>query len=483
MFGLLPLEFRPSGLGKWFGRLAFRVHADHLVIARSGEPERAIPFSRIISCEAIGDTVHLQLCKPDELLRLRGSFDPVALAQLLSTLSTEDNKRRSYRLRMPDPADAINLFAEMLGWRGTPFVDAMNLLLDLATCLGASDMHLEPGPVSVRITMRIRGELTTVGNYPIASHTGLAARLKHLGGCRSHLSGIPQEGAFSREFLPSSTGADTAAFSSSAHASSPPVNTTDVRLSIFPSLHGDRIAMRFIRPIEFPDLDALGWGSGSTTAWRNLLADGSGLILIVGPIGCGKTTALYASLAETARSRDGSSRRVATLEDPVEGRVPGICQASLDPRTGLGLADAFKHLLRQDPDIMALGEIRDPACLREALQGGLAGHLVLATFHAADPDGAMQRIMQMGLESSIIGPGLRGMLVLSLTREKVSRDNQTDHLSLLSGGRLRPTARVFRIVGHGREGFPQFQEQTWGDENVRPCLPTSDFATPRVDKT
>lgn len=462
-FGLLPIEIHPKTLGKWIGCPVYRIHADCIESEVPGTTPIKTFFSHIVSWEVQGKTLRMHLAEPEGILDLKGNVDPEDLSGLLETLILEDRRRNSLRSSVTCDEETMPVFNEMLSWRGTPFVDALDFLLASASRLEANDLHFEPQADRFRVTMRIRGELVETGSYAPTSHAGLTGRLKYLAGCRSHLSGIPQEGAFTLH----------------SGYSSPDAPVVEVRVSVFPSLYGDRVAMRFIRPISFSSLDALGWSKESVHAWRTLLDQGPGLVLIVGPIGCGKTTALYASLAELAKpsenfpdkSSDKSSerssdkllsgakagvvsRRIATLEDPVEGRVSGICQASLDPKSGLGLADAFKHLLRQDPDIMALGEIRDPASLREALQAGLAGHLVLATFHAADPEGALQRISRMGLERNLSGNGFRGMLLLSLTRQQTA-----------SVHRLQPSARVFQIHDGRGDGQPAWEECGSGENH------------------
>lgn len=137
--------------------------------------------------------------------------------------------------------------------------------------------------------------------------------------------------------------------------------------------------------------------------------------IISGQVGSGKTTAMYAGLSELA-NRD-AQLRVVTIEDPVEARIAGICQSSLDSMKDLGLAQAFKHMLRQDPDVIALGEIRDRECLKEALQAGLSGHRVFATFHAGRGSETIARIKQMGVEDYLVLQGLKGIIHLELKYE------------------------------------------------------------------
>jgi len=398
-FGLLPIEIHPGAIGKLLGRGGFRILSDRLVFENDKLSE--IPYERVIAAEIEGNSLRLTLDinGSSDIRKMSTIVDTASVAGLINRLIAESKMRREIfsKTLMADKTSSI--LEEILSWRGQPYVDAVNLLLKCCFDNNASDLHLEPLKDFARITMRKRRQILDLGNYKIEFHERIVARLKHLAGCYSHLTGIPQEGSWSID-----------------------TDSNEARLSVFPSLFGERCSIRFIRPIDFPDLQALGWNTESVFAWQKLMASGPGLLLITGAVGSGKTTALYASLSELARSVGGKPKRVVTLEDPVEGRVPGICQASLDSKVGLNIADAFKFLLRQDPDIMALGEIRDQGCLREALQAGLAGHLVLATFHAADSRGAIDRILQMGVEPGLIRTGLKGMINLNMTTKKCPPD-------------------------------------------------------------
>ncbi len=395
-YGILPVEFRPGFLKQLLGRTGFTVGPEHLSL-HAGSGDGRIPYRDIRDVTPSGTSVTLDIVRNDRSasirLRTGTSQEAEKVAALIRRL-TDESKRLLEIFEADFPVTALgSLIDECLGFRGSPFVAAADALLVHAMKKNASDIHLEPLPGHVRLTVRIARELIEAGTYRQAFHEGLCSRLKFLAGCHSHRTGITQEGAFSL--------ADGAG---------------EARLSVYPAADGERVALRFIRPIAFPDLPSLGWLPETVAAWRRLLADGPGLALIAGPVGSGKTTALYATLAELSRSDASGLRRVATIEDPIEGRVPGICQSSLSSETGASLDAAFKHLLRQDPDVMALGEIRDAACLREALQAGQAGHLVLATFHAADAAGAIERLKKLGLDPGLVNASLKGILSVRLDK-------------------------------------------------------------------
>jgi len=395
-FGILPVEFQPGFLKKLLGRSGFTVGPEQLTVHCEPGDER-IPYREIQAVTHSGASVMVDITRNDRPARIALTAANAREAENVTALIRRlagESKRHLEILRVDLPVAALgSLIDESLGFRGSPFVAAAETLLAQAVKANASDIHLEPLPGQVRVTVRIARELIEAGTYRQSLHEGLCSRLKFLAGCHSHRTGITQEGAFSL--------ADAAG---------------EARLSVYPAADGERVALRFIRPIAFPDLPALGWLPETVSEWRSLLADGPGLALIAGPVGSGKTTALYATLAELAHNDSSGLRRVATIEDPIEGRVPGICQSALSSETGASLDAAFKHLLRQDPDVMALGEIRDAACLREALQAGQAGHLVLATFHAADATGALERLKKLGLDSSLVDASLKGILSVRLEK-------------------------------------------------------------------
>ena len=304
--------------------------------------------------------------------------------------------------------EKFKFFKQSLEFKAKPYVWAAEILLLLAVSEGLSDIHFEPLKNKVKITFRKHGKVHYPGEISLDSYRHLLARLKYMGGCLSHIEDKAQEGAFQ-------------------------VHTKDfdVRLSTFPTDSGERLSLRFIQALHFNSLEKLGWDQNTINEWRSSVKKQSGLYIISGAVGSGKTTALYATLSELARENE--QLRVLTLEDPVEGRIPEICQSSLDVMHGLDLAAAFKHLLRQDPDIMALGEIRDRNCLREALQAGLSGHKILATFHAGSIDETIQRLKQLAGDEYLVLTGLKRTIHLEL----IYGNDEVQALAALSDKELK----------------------------------------------
>lgn len=290
------------------------------------------------------------------------------------------------------PEENFSRFVKCFSFLGQPYVRALDFLIAFSAQDNFSDIHFEPLAEMVKITFRCRGRVVCPGELPLSFYQRLLARIKFLSGCLTHVDDKAQEGAFRDE----RTG-------------------SDIRVSCFPTDLGERLSLRFIQALRFKTLDDLGWQPQALALWRRMLSSPSGLFIISGQVGSGKTTAMYAGLSELA-NRD-AQLRVVTIEDPVEARIAGICQSSLDSMKDLGLAQAFKHMLRQDPDVIALGEIRDRECLKEALQAGLSGHRVFATFHAGRGSETIARIKQMGVEDYLVLQGLKGIIHLELKYE------------------------------------------------------------------
>jgi Tfp pilus assembly pilus retraction ATPase PilT len=386
-----PLEVRDESFLRWLLPQSLLIYADHLEWVKRSGRERLL-LAELESVEVAGRVIRIVGRSGQRwVLSCRKALETGAL---IGRLKHEVEEWESFRKSIPSGGGFPGMLREVLQWIGQPFVIGVDLLFRFMLQEGVSDCHLEPGSDETRITVRKNREVLLLGSFPRSSHAGITARLKALAGCHPHLSGIPQEGA--------------CPFSATG--------MTEIRLSFFPSLYGDRCALRMITPARFPDLGSLGWPGDVPDRWRHVLQTQCGLLLIVGPVGSGKTTALYASLLELARTTAVAPRRIVTIEDPVEARLPGICQASVDGKENLSLAQAFKHLLRQDPDVIALGEIRDRETLQEALQAGLTGHVVLATFHAEHAAAARDRIRQMGVEPYLYDSSLKALLSLGLDR-------------------------------------------------------------------
>ena len=269
----------------------------------------------------------------------------------------------------------------------------VTLLIDQARSARASDIHLVPTESALVVQWRIDGVLHSVAGFDCGLAPRIVARLKVISGLLTYRTDVPQEGRVSREF-----------------------SRTEVRVTTFPTLHGEKAAIRlFAENDELQNLTQLGLPEEVEAELRRHLAATAGVILLTGPSGSGKTTTAYACLRDIIADSAGT-RCIMSLEDPVEVAVEGATQSQVRPAAGFDLATGLRSLMRQDPDVIFVGEIRDPATAEAAFQAALTGHLVLTTFHAGNSAEAMTRLLEMQIEPYLIRSGLRTVICQRLLR-------------------------------------------------------------------
>ncbi|QDT15937.1 GspE/PulE family protein [Alienimonas californiensis] len=275
---------------------------------------------------------------------------------------------------------------------------AVAALLADAAAGRASDVHLLPTPEGLAVRYRVDGRLTERGRFPAAVAANVVGRLKVLAGLLTYDNERPQEG---RLQPPEGTG---------------PGAAPQMRLSTFPTIHGEKAVVRLFAPAgALARLDALGLTAEIVAGLRTAAAARGGLVLIAGPAGSGKTTTAYALLRESAED-NGELRSLVTLEDPVESAIPGVSQSQTRPAAGFDFPTGLRSLLRQDPEVLFVGEVRDAETARIALGAALTGHLVFTTFHAGTNRGAAVRLRETGAEAYQIRHGLRATLSQRLLR-------------------------------------------------------------------
>ncbi len=267
----------------------------------------------------------------------------------------------------------------------------LNTIFEDALRAGASDVHLEPGEQSMRIRLRVDGMLQNLSETPRRVASALIQRLKLLANLDIAEKRLPQDGRF--QARQSKT-------------------TVDVRLSILPTQHGESAVMRLLLPTAVRGLDELDMTAEVLQRFRELLDRPHGILLVTGPTGSGKTTTLYAAL----QALNTPERKILTVEDPVEYRLPGIVQVQVNERIGLDFARCLRAFLRQDPDVILVGEMRDEETVQIALRAALTGHLVLSTLHTNDAPGAAPRLLDMGASPYLLASALRGVLAQRLVR-------------------------------------------------------------------
>ncbi len=290
----------------------------------------------------------------------------------------------------------------------TEFVDS---LLDFARRVGTSDIHLQPTRTGLEVRFRSNGVLQLLGAFPLGANSSIISRLKVLANLLTYQADVPQEGRVAS-----------------------PKDGTEIRVSTFPTLHGERAVMRFFgHGDEFTSLDQLGHTQKVTEQLRDTLRETSGAFLVTGPAGSGKSTTLYACLRYLVNSTNGA-RSLVSIEDPIEVPIDGVAQSQVNVAGGFDLKTGLRSLMRQDPEVIMVGEIRDRETAEIAIQASLTGQLLLTTFHADSTATAISRLIEMGIEPFLVRSGLiavmsQRLLRLLCTCSRESRDH-TDFCDL-----------------------------------------------------
>jgi len=289
-----------------------------------------------------------------------------------------------------------------------PVVAAVNQLLADAASQRASDIHVNPDENVLHLRYRIDGVLQMKQGPALSMHPGIVQRLKVMASMDLTQSRRPQDGKFRFK-----------------HDG----RLIDVRMSTIPTVCGENVVMRLLASNQaVSDLHELGMPSQLVTEFTELLAQPYGMLLVTGPTGSGKTTTLYAALSKL----NDPSRNIMTIEDPVEIRLPYVRQIQVHPEIGLTFASALRSILRQDPDVVLVGEIRDAETATIALQAALTGHLVLSTVHTNDAVGAVARLRDFGLPSFVVNSAVLGVMAQRLVRRVCTSCQGPDHIDELT---------------------------------------------------
>jgi len=273
-----------------------------------------------------------------------------------------------------------------------PIVRLINALFSQAVREGASDIHIEAFDRRSVVRFRRDGMLRDVLEPPQAAHSVIVSRIKIMARLDIAEKRQPQDGRIALRIAGRSV---------------------DVRVSILPTAHGERVVLRLLdKQAGRLDLTGLGMADTTLATLRDLVRQPHGIILVTGPTGSGKSTTLYAALSQL----DAKSTNIVTVEDPIEYDLDGVGQTQVNPRIDLTFARALRAILRQDPDVVMIGEIRDLETAQIAVQASLTGHLVLATLHTNDAAGAVVRLVDMGIEPFLVASSLLGVLAQRLVR-------------------------------------------------------------------
>jgi len=272
-------------------------------------------------------------------------------------------------------------------------VNLVNLTIVRAVRDGASDIHIEPFEQEVKVKYRIDGVLHEMPAPPKNLHPALVSRIKIMANMNIAERFLPQDGHIELNV--------------EGHQ-------VDFRVATIPTIHGECVALRLLDKSSFLlTLDEIGFEESTLRSYRRLLRHPHGIILVCGPTGCGKTTTLYATLMEIYTPE----RKFITIEDPVEYELPGVNQIPVRPKRGLTFANGLRSIVRQDPDVIMVGEIRDRETADIAIRSALTGHLVFSTLHTNDACEAIPRLLDMGVEPYLVASALRGIIAQRLVRK------------------------------------------------------------------
>lgn len=275
----------------------------------------------------------------------------------------------------------------------TPVVNLVSRVVQAALESRATDIHLEPGSENVRVRLRLDGVLQPFENFPVDLHAGVVSRIKILAGMNIAERRLPQDGRMRLSIRGTEV---------------------DFRVSSIPSIHGETLVLRLLRQgVGSMELSSLGFAPEAATSLLAAAHDPHGLFIVTGPTGSGKTTTLY-SIIE-AINKPGI--KIFTIEDPVEYRIEGVTQLQVDASINLDFSRALRSILRQDPDVILVGEIRDRETAQIAVQAALTGHLVLTTLHTNDSVGAVSRLKDMGVDPFLLTSTVRIILAQRLLRK------------------------------------------------------------------
>jgi type IV pilus assembly protein PilB len=275
----------------------------------------------------------------------------------------------------------------------SPVIKLVNYCIYTAVKEGASDIHIEPGENQLRIRYRIDGRLAEKLRPPYQMHAAITSRVKIMAGMDISERRLPQDGGIH------------------VMMDKRPI---DLRVSTMPGKSGEKVVIRIIDNDKASvNLEKLGFGYETLKQWRKLIALPNGILLVTGPTGSGKSTTLYASLQEM----NSDDVNICTVEDPVEYNLAGINQFQVHEKAGFTFANALRALLRQDPDVIMVGEIRDPETSKIAVQASLTGHLVFSTLHTNDAPSAITRLFNIGVEPYLVSASVAGVLAQRLVRK------------------------------------------------------------------
>ncbi|WP_051149892.1 ATPase, T2SS/T4P/T4SS family [Methylohalobius crimeensis] len=356
--------------------------------------KRVLPFVRL------DGVVHVACVDPGQRATLR-VLERMTKTPVCAWRTDRTTLERAVRQVFGDGRDRVGLLdgsrsQNALQGLDADAVDLSDEILYAAYLKQASDVHIDPGRNGVRVRFRVDGHLETHAVLPTTSHGELVGRLKVMAGMDIAEKRAPQDGSFSKQFVSGG-------------------RTIDVRVATLPTKHGERMTLRLLLAVQTGNLtlDKLGFADVHLQTLETFLRRSQGMLILTGPTGSGKTTTLYAAMRILLRERD---LNIITVEDPIEYEIDGVAQSEVDSADKVSFAKALRSILRHDPDVVMIGEIRDRETADVAIKASLTGHLVLSTLHTNAAAATLTRLIDMGVEPYLVAASMRLAIAQRLVR-------------------------------------------------------------------
>ncbi len=378
LLGLIPIsfakEYRIYPLARQNGRLQVAV----------ADPLDTRPLNDLSTLTR--EDIEPWVTTPEEILRAINRGYEKQAGDSTEVIEEIEGKADDDKVRNLEPADLIDASDE------APIIRFVNSLITQGYKERASDIHIEPFEQNLVIRYRIDGILYEVLQPPLKAHAGIVSRIKIMAQLNIAEKRLPQDGRFRVRVA----GRDI-----------------DLRVSTLPTAFGERVVLRLLdKASSVLTLKEIGLGSNLLSQFERMITKNHGIFLVTGPTGSGKTTTLYAALT----SLNNREKNIITVEDPIEYQLSGVGQIQVNPKVDLTFANGLRSILRQDPDIIMLGEIRDRETAEIAVQSALTGHMVFSTLHTNNAAGALTRLVEMGIEPFLAASSIVGILAQRLVR-------------------------------------------------------------------
>jgi len=340
---------------------------------------------------AIEELKYLTKCEIKRAIATRKQIED-AIDRSYSVAHSISNVIGTYPAEQTDPGPSEAASEILLKGDDAPVVRLVNLIITQAVKAGASDIHIEPDESRMRIRYRLNGVMKEEASPPKNLQAEIVSRIKVAANMDLSEKRLPQDGRITMKIDD---------------------NDVDLRISTLPTIHGEKIVIRILdRRILDIGLERLGFSKNLLESWKKLISLKEGLLLITGPTSSGKTTTLYSVLQEI----NSIEKNIITVEDPAEYSLPLINQVQVNEKAGLTFASSLRSILRQNPDVIMIGEIRDIDTAMMAVRSALTGHLVLSTLHTNDAPSSVTRLVNMGIEKYLVASSLKGVLAQRLLR-------------------------------------------------------------------